>query len=1179
MDNSFTEHVLERARQRQKKLGPLREANVSTSSPNITHSELVRTRKEVVSDSILLTTPKMTKSNSKTKISSNISSSPSQEFNTLNIQKDSLNMEIRFSSAENVRVEVEIQSDDETGTPRAIVHEVTENTSTPTPADDPEGENEENMPALREEAKTRLQRLGKLYSGDEDLSSPISRTEGKFQIEEHKENVATQSCRPKKGLGKLAELANDINQWEDDITSSRKNMQERKVTTPKKWKPPAPQPPNNQSPKKTHGKPQAPKPPVVTAVSKKENDVDKSEKSAGKQLKWDKSVLDTLDKDTKDAITEQTEEENSTEHEVVVEEPIPKPKITKKLEKLPARKEENLVTPRSPAKNRGIASRAAMFEQNAPASPVKKEKDPALLSVSQRKALFEKNAGEALVPKAAFGMAAPISKIQPSPSINNDLNKKVESPVPAKKLKESGSIAEKIALLNKGASNATISQKQIEDKVKEDRQKEMDVLLNRFNKNKQVGMQPVDAILTDESDDSVDEDETSETTAMISSKSVAKVLRKSSDMPPPPPPPTDNRKSGEKRPKSGDSLQVQAVLGEVKRIKVTQPKDGKLYPCLSDIETNTETEPEASASPSNSSLNESYESESGANTSLGREVLKAMYTRHQQNDSHKRVSDCSTESNVSDVLADMNEYLNDIDSEDSNGPTPSKHGKLQSPQKTQPSQSFCYKKFSSPQKSPSKFRSPCKIVTSPRRDSGSNLPTHVVDGSDVLPLTYTVSFYRKQQTQGSTPVKQIRRFQEDEGAIQEEDSDKSMEVAEKIEQLTREVNKQQLVISQASSALNLCISTPEFTGSTEQVEAERLLLLASHRRQAANMEIQRLKIEKSLRPLAQHSQNLPIEKGTLVISNISLPLKKEYTKALAAAGGRGHHVVCLVKCGEQIAETQLVSTVAGSSKNLDVELVIPGQVKLTNVYSDFTMTLEVYCLQAQEEILSHEVKYHIGKKGSSKITPRKNKAENRMLRPPKESPAGPQAVRSSSFALNGYIIFSIQAINKTQWTLNQMPPISPLEGSVSMRVHCELNVSVEHRGFLNMFEDVSGLGAWHRRWCLLKGNLISYWKYPEDERKKAPIDTIDLRSCLTKTVGPVSRDICARLHTFLLERERPTQANDKETLTVSCHGHKTIIKHLLSADTKDERIEWCANLNKSLNALRMCGGGIKSTDF
>jgi actin-binding protein anillin len=35
------------------------------------------------------------------------------------------------------------------------------------------------------------------------------------------------------------------------------------------------------------------------------------------------------------------------------------------------------------------------------------------------------------------------------------------------------------------------------------------------------------------------------------------------------------------------------------------------------------------------------------------------------------------------------------------------------------------------------------------------------------------------------------------------------------------------VISQASQALNLCYSTFEFSGSTEQVEGERLLLVAS----------------------------------------------------------------------------------------------------------------------------------------------------------------------------------------------------------------------------------------------------------------------------------------------------------------------------------------------------------------
>lgn len=61
--------------------------------------------------------------------------------------------------------------------------------------------------------------------------------------------------------------------------------------------------------------------------------------------------------------------------------------------------------------------------------------------------------------------------------------------------------------------------------------------------------------------------------------------------------------------------------------------------------------------------------------------------------------------------------------------------------------------------------------------------------------------------------------------------------------------------------------------------------------------------------------------------------------------------------------------------------------------------------------------------------------------------------------------------------------MSPLEGSVEMRISCELAVSVEHRGFLTMFDDVSGFGAWHRRWCLLKGHTLSYWKYPDDEKK------------------------------------------------------------------------------------------------
>lgn len=53
------------------------------------------------------------------------------------------------------------------------------------------------------------------------------------------------------------------------------------------------------------------------------------------------------------------------------------------------------------------------------------------------------------------------------------------------------------------------------------------------------------------------------------------------------------------------------------------------------------------------------------------------------------------------------------------------------------------------------------------------------------------------------------------------------EIHSKIRSMEEQVKKQQIVISQTSQALNLCRSTIEFSNSSEQVEAERLLLLAS----------------------------------------------------------------------------------------------------------------------------------------------------------------------------------------------------------------------------------------------------------------------------------------------------------------------------------------------------------------
>lgn len=56
------------------------------------------------------------------------------------------------------------------------------------------------------------------------------------------------------------------------------------------------------------------------------------------------------------------------------------------------------------------------------------------------------------------------------------------------------------------------------------------------------------------------------------------------------------------------------------------------------------------------------------------------------------------------------------------------------------------------------------------------------------------------------------------------------------------------------------------------------------------------------------------------------------------------------------------------------------------------------------------------------------------------------------------------------------------------------------------------------------------------------IDTIELISCVTQIVGPVSRDLCARPNTFLLETSRDANPTDVESLVLRLDGNTTTIR-------------------------------------
>ncbi|XP_063982129.1 anillin-like isoform X2 [Diachasmimorpha longicaudata] len=1029
----------------------------------------------------------------------------------------------------------------------------------------PDKENGKNQP---KNAKSKLQRLGKLYSDDSrELSSPIHRTEEQFSAEDN----TTESKYPKRGarLDRLAALASEINNWEDDLSHPTlvKKGESKAEKIQAKMNEQVKAVPDSQPSTSGYGK------------WKSNTYTKKKTASPTRQMKWDKNVLDNLEKEGSPnresplrkapGVSSSSEKTASPSTKANGSPSTKTPETSKGITNGRSRFGGYNGSPKSTVQSPGsVLSKASLFESKSVANKIK---DPAEMTLSERMALFEKNKGEALIPKAPLTLSVPAKKLMEKEKSSSNVSSAVSD-------QSNRNGAGKPAFANRHIFEQGPPKQELENDILRDsqaeRKRELEMLRSRFNQNKEVAQAAAGSCIRKNSE--------SNTSPKNSPVCPVKPTPATEHVPPAPPfpspktTPLSSRGPPAKRqppnsPPPSHPLPPKPIFTNVKRIKVSPPKPGHLYPDLTNLESSetetTDTEYTLGTSEQETAtVDETSDDEDATyegNTSFETSILRVVT----QNTPKKRTISSDLDSSTSDisVLEEMDEYLDEcLALQDSTpGPTPPKQNRgIGSPSMT--STSFKYTTGSA-------LRSPLKVTPSPKR---TNDP-YIVDGDSKLPLMHSVSLYRKQQSQTpKTPARMVTRVIDCDQDSENYDYNKqeALLVQEKLKRLKEEVCKQNTIIGQSSQALNLCNATVEFCGSREQVEGERLLLVATHRRQAAHNEIQRLKVEGTLRPSVPGASEVQ-ESGSLTISAITLPLNKDQIRNMDLYVRL--HFLCLVKHLDIVIATQVVQVEPGDSC-----IRFPSTLKLEDLYSDFKINVEVYSFQTRAEILPHEVKYHIhggysgggnAKKGIK--TPKKFlKQESRLIMPSVQSPAGPNAVRSPSFALTGYVVFSLKEVSRQQFTLNKAPRNSVLEGKLQMHVGCELSVSVDYRGFLTMFEDVSGFGAWHRRWCLLKGDTLSYWKYPDDEKKKTPIGSLELQGVSTRNVGLVSRDICARPHTFLLETVREAQPGDVESLTVVRNGALTTIRHLISADTKEERLEWCSKLNQTLNLIRAWGG-------
>ncbi|XP_026144658.1 anillin isoform X2 [Carassius auratus] len=505
---------------------------------------------------------------------------------------------------------------------------------------------------------------------------------------------------------------------------------------------------------------------------------------------------------------------------------------------------------------------------------------------------------------------------------------------------------------------------------------------------------------------------------------------------------------------------------------------------------------------------------------------------------------------------------------------------------------------------------PSKFQRTRMLRAGSSDSIDVADEQQNQNLPYSIDAYRSTRIKTETErphVKQVIVRKEDVSQRMETNGSSShINIKQKMKMLTNEMNLQQTVIHQASQALNCCTDEDHGKGSQVEAEADRLLLIATERRAALKAELDRLIAEgttaqKKSTSSAQVDMGIPASKGSISLLELRLPLKADFICSSANKPECGnHYFFVMIRAGaENTVATPLASARTGLSGDA---LTFSTKFTLSNVSNDFEIDIEVYCLVQKRE-LNPEKRKKLKSKSSSvqillrhfhdmecllAITPKRFLAlsKSNLQTPVVASPGGPNSVRTSSFVLVGSHKLTLASIGKNKFLLEKIkyegverellsdmfhkkvPFLCPLEGHVYLKMQCEVGSRIEERGFLTMFEDVSGFGAWHRRWCVLSGYCISFWTYPDDEKRKNPIGRINLANCTSRKVEPANREFCARPNTFELITVRPQREDDRETLVSQCKDTLCVTKNWLSADTKDERNLWMQKLNQILIDLR-----------
>ena len=491
-----------------------------------------------------------------------------------------------------------------------------------------------------------------------------------------------------------------------------------------------------------------------------------------------------------------------------------------------------------------------------------------------------------------------------------------------------------------------------------------------------------------------------------------------------------------------------------------------------------------------------------------------------------------------------------------------------------------------------KQKSPVKIVKSPQKqriETPTTLLSTIKQQKDSKPATplRTLSQYRREQKQRaalySTPTTKLQLQLDDNQAKEDELTKWQLhreQLREKLINLKTLVEKYDKIIVQSSNAITICLKTSEQRGSSYQIEAEKILMITTQKRIACLQEIDLIKTK--INSSDHKVPSCSIANGCITFAKIQIPLKGDFIVGqISDQDPLNHHFICVARCGEIVLESELLSS-ADSIQDASITFT-QNKMQFSGLDMEFEIQFEVYGLALPKEKAHNH--YHHDKKTSSIIKHSiMAPLSPKLSRSKKAAAAAAAASNQLSYCANdGFTRLGFIKINKDnlldkKFEFNDFLYNSPFNGQAQIDFKLNADYNVELRDYLNFYDESGEYSVWNRRWCVLKGYLLAYWRFREDETIKPSMGVIDLRKCVNKKFSQVNYEMCARSNTFMLvtlkeiqdqdlteKQLRNKQAIDKNKI------HKTLAveKILISTDMDIDMKIWCSNLNKLLPLIRV----------